>query len=142
MGSVQNALKAVGEDVQSICMHGSASPCIQPSLISEVVKMARRDGAAVAAMPANGKLLRVGKGAIITEALDANELWSLQTPAACRLDWLQQSLGAAAKKKKYPEDLVEAMAALKKPVRLVANGRPNIQLRQPTDLMMALALLT
>lgn len=141
MGSVQNALKVVGEDVQSICMHGSASPCIQPALIAEVVKAARRDGAAVAAMPAAGKLLRVGKGALINEALDATELWSLQSPAACRLDWLRQSLDAAAKKKKYPDDLVEAMTAIKKPVRLVANSRPSIQLRQPTDLMMALALL-
>ena len=142
MGSVHNAFKALSEEVQLVCMHGAARPCIQAALVAEVVKAARRDGAAVAAVHAGNKLMRGGKGDVIKETVEADDLWAVQSPAACRLDWLQQALTAAAKKKKYPGDLVDAMTAIKKPVRLVTNGRPNIQLRQPSDLMMTVALLS
>ena len=142
MGSVHQALKVVQADVEAVCLHGAARPCIQTDLVSQVVKAARRDGAAVAGAPVSGALMTAGKGDIIKGPVDTAELWAVQSPSVCRLDWLQQALTAAAKKKKYPDDLVEAMTGLKKNVRLVANNRPNIQLHQPTDLMMAVALLS
>ncbi|TAN36406.1 MAG: hypothetical protein EPN23_08535 [Verrucomicrobia bacterium] len=142
MGSVQHALKAVGEDVELVCIHGASRPCIQSALVSDVVKVARRHDVAVAGRPVGGTLLTVGKGEVIKEAVDAADWWAAHLPAACRLDWLQQALTLAGKKQKYPADLVEAMNLIKKPVRLVANSRPNIQLRQPSDLMMAVALLS
>lgn len=142
MGSVQHALKAVHEDVELVCLHGASRPCLPTTLVSEVVKAARRHGAAVAGAPIGGLLMTTGKGEVIKEALDAAALWRTQSPAACRLDWLQQALALAAKKQKHPADVVETLGLIKKPIRLVANGRPHIQLHQPTDLMMAVALLS
>lgn len=140
-GSVHHALKYVGEDVQFVCLHGAGRPCIQTVLVSEVVKAARKEGAAAAAATVGTQLLATGKGDIVKEVVDASALWSLQTPVACRIDWLKLALDTAAKKKKHPADIVEMLALIKKSVKLVANPRPNIQLRQPTDLMMAVALL-
>ena len=142
MGSVQHALKAVSEDVELVCLHGASRPCIQTALVSEVVKTARRHGAAVVGALVGGLLMTTGKGDVIKEALDAETLWRAHSPSACRLDWLHQTLTLAGKKQKHPADVIEAMSLIKKPVRLVANSRPNIQLRQPTDLMMAVALLS
>jgi len=142
MGSVQHALKAVGEDVQFVCIHGASRPGIQSALVSEVIKVARRHDVAVAGVPVGGTLLAVGKGEVVKEVVDAEALWAAHLPAACRLDWLQQALSLAGKKQKYPEDLIETMGLIKKPVRLVANRRPNIQLHQPHDLMMAVALMS
>jgi 2-C-methyl-D-erythritol 4-phosphate cytidylyltransferase len=141
-GSVQHALKYVGEDVQFLCLHGAGRPCIQAGMVSEVVKAARKEGAAAAGAPIGTQLLATGKGDIVKDVVDASALWSLQTPVACRIDWLKLALEAAAKKKKHPADIVEALGLIKKSVKLVTNPRPNIQLRQPTDLMMAVALLS
>jgi 2-C-methyl-D-erythritol 4-phosphate cytidylyltransferase len=140
-GSVQQGLKAVGEDVQMVCLHGAGRPCITHALVSEVVKGARKEGAAAASARVGGQLLTTGKGDVVKDVVDASAHWALQSPVACRLDWLQQALAAAAKKKQQPEDLVELLGQIKKPVKLVANPRPNILLRQPTDFMMAVALL-
>jgi 2-C-methyl-D-erythritol 4-phosphate cytidylyltransferase len=142
MGSVQHALKAVGEEVELVCIHGASRPCIQSALVSDVVKVARRHGVAVAGMPVGGTLMTVGKGDVIKDSVDAEALWAAHSPAACRLDWLHQALTLAGKKQKHPVDVIETMSLIKKPVRLVANSRPNIQLRQPADLMMAVALLS
>ena len=142
MGSVQHALKAIGEDIEFACIHGASRPCIQAALVSEVVKTARRHGVAVAGAPVEGSLMTVGKGEVIKESVDAEALWKTQLPAVCRLDWLRQALALAGKKQKHPADVIETMSLINKPVRLVANGRPNIQLHQPTDLMMAVALLS
>ncbi len=140
-GSVQHALKYVGEDIQFLCLHGAGRPCIQAGLVSEVVKAARKDGAAAAGVPVGQQLMAAGKGDLIKEVVAADTFWHLQSPTACRLDWLKLALESAAKKKKHPADIVEALALIKKTVKLVANPRPNLHLRQPTDLMMAVALL-
>lgn len=140
-GSIQQGLKAVGEDVQFVCLHGTARPCITSALVSDVVKGARKEGAAAAAALVGGQLLITGKSDVVKEVVDASAHWALQSPVACRLDWLQQALSAAAKKKAHPADIVDLLAEIKKSVKLVANTRPNILLRQPTDLMMAVALL-
>jgi 2-C-methyl-D-erythritol 4-phosphate cytidylyltransferase len=139
-GSVQHALKVLAEDVQMVCMHGSGRPCIQTSLVSDVIKAARKEGASAAGAPVGNLLMATGKGDVVKEAVDASALWTLQSPSACRLDWLQEAFAVAAKKKIHPENVVELMGLIKKSVKLVANPRPNIQLRQPTDLMMAVAL--
>ena len=78
---------------------------------------------------------------MVTEVVDASAHWALQSPVACRLDWLKLALAAAAKKKAQPADIVDLLGEIKKSVKLVANPRPNILLRQPTDFMMAVALL-
>jgi 2-C-methyl-D-erythritol 4-phosphate cytidylyltransferase len=140
-GSVQHGLKYVSDDAQCVCLHGAGRPCIQGNLISEVVKAARKDGAAAAGAPVGGQLLAAGKGDVVKEVVDASALWQLQSPVACRRDWLKLALETAAKKKKHPADIVEALSLIKKSVTLVANPRPNLHLRQPTDLMMAVALL-
>jgi 2-C-methyl-D-erythritol 4-phosphate cytidylyltransferase len=142
MGSVQHALKAVGEDAELVCLHGASRPCIQAALVGEVVKAARRHGAAVAGAPVGGMLMETSKGDVIKETVDAESLWRAYAPMACRLDWLRLALTQANKKQKHPADVIEAMSLIKKPVRLVTNGRPNIQLQQPADLMMAVALLS
>ncbi len=140
--SVQHGLKAVAEDVQMLCLHGASRPGITAALVTEVVKGARKEGAAAAASLVGGQLLVTGKGDVVKEVVDASAHWALQSPVACRLDWLQQALASAAKKKKQHDDLVSLLGEIKKPVKLIPNPRPNIQLRQPTDFMMAVALST
>jgi 2-C-methyl-D-erythritol 4-phosphate cytidylyltransferase len=140
-GSVQQGLKAFGEDVQMVCLHGAGRPCITTALVADVIKGARKEGAAAVGARLGGQLMVTGKGDVISEVVDASSHWTLQSPVACRLDWMREALTAAAKKKKTPEDIVELLGHIKKPVKLVANPRPNILLRQPTDLMMAVALM-
>ncbi len=67
--SVSKALARVKPDVDYVCIHDAARPCIADEWISEVFAAAEKSGAAICAIPVAGTLKRVGANHKIEETI-------------------------------------------------------------------------
>ena len=87
--SVQAGLAACDADTRFVVIHDGARPCITPDVVSEVVKLAKRVGAATVGRRITDTVKRVEKGTAVSGTEDRDKLWAVQTPQAFRLDLIQ-----------------------------------------------------
>jgi 2-C-methyl-D-erythritol 4-phosphate cytidylyltransferase len=86
--SVERALERVREDVDLVCIHDAARPCVASSWIDQVVATAAEKGAAILATPVAQTLKRVSDDGRIEETISRAGLWEAQTPQVFRRDWI------------------------------------------------------
>jgi len=82
--SVAKALAQVKSDVDYVCVHDAARPCLADEWISRIFEAAEKTGAAIFATPVAGTLKRVGADHKIEETVDRRGLWEAQTPQVFR----------------------------------------------------------
>ena len=86
-------------DIDFICVHDAARPCLADAWISKVFEAAEKHDAAILAIPVAGTLKRVGKNTMIEETVPRAGLWEAQTPQVFRRQLL---LEAYAKRGGHP----------------------------------------
>ncbi len=139
--SVQNGLNEMSEDVTVVAVHDGARPCIEPDLISQTIKCAKRYGSGVAAMKITDTIKYVEKGYTVKETIDRTKLWSVQTPQTFKLDLLNEAFVLLKKKNISVTDESSAVELTGHEVRLVPGSLTNIKITTPDDLQMAAALM-
>jgi 2-C-methyl-D-erythritol 4-phosphate cytidylyltransferase len=82
--SVEKALARVKPEVDFVCVHDAARPCICDPWIDEIFAAAEKSGAAIFAVPVAGTLKRVGADRRIVETVSREGLWEAQTPQVFR----------------------------------------------------------
>lgn len=141
--SVRAGIAALGRhgDIEIVAIHDGARPLVTTAMIRACIEGARRDGAAIVAIPATDTIKRVVGGTIV-ETLDRALLWSAQTPQAFRWQLLRDAL-AWADRGQHPPKTDEAglIEAYGHPVSVVHGERSNIKLTEPDDVVVARALL-
>jgi len=78
--SVAKALARVKPDIDYICIHDAARPCLADEWITAVFEAGEKTGAAILAIPVAGTLKRVGAGNKVEETVSRTGLWEAQTP--------------------------------------------------------------
>jgi 2-C-methyl-D-erythritol 4-phosphate cytidylyltransferase len=78
--SVSKALARVRPDIDFVCVHDAARPCLADEWISAVFAAGEKTGAAILAIPVAGTLKRVGPDHKIEETVSRAGLWEAQTP--------------------------------------------------------------
>jgi 2-C-methyl-D-erythritol 4-phosphate cytidylyltransferase len=78
--SVAKALARVKPDVDFVCIHDAARPCLADEWISKIFEAGERTGAAIFAIPVAGTLKRVGADHKVEETVPRTGLWEAQTP--------------------------------------------------------------
>ena len=78
--SVAKALAHVKPDIDYICIHDAARPCLADEWITNIFDVAQKTGAAIFAIPVAGTLKRVGANHEIEETVPRDRLWEAQTP--------------------------------------------------------------
>ena len=139
--SVLNGLEAMGEETRFVVVHDGARPCVSPELISATLKTARRYGSGVVGSKMTDTVKRVEKGSTVTETVDRNKLWAVQTPQTFRIDLLRDALNRAQAESVTVTDEAQAVELMGESVHLVPTGAPNIKITTPDDLPVAAALL-
>ncbi len=86
--SVQRALERLKPEIDFVCIHDAARPCLVEMWIDEVFAAAEKFGAAILAVPLAGTIKRVGKNHEISETVPREGLWEAQTPQVFRRDLL------------------------------------------------------
>lgn len=139
--SVMNGLKALDVDARFVVVHDGARPCVTSETISEVVKLARRCGAAVVGRHIWDTVKYVEKGTTVTRTEDRSKLWAVQTPQAFDVRLLKRAYDAVVEQKKEVTDDASAVELIGEPVKIYETEKPNLKITTVEDLRMASAIV-
>ncbi len=137
--TVSNALARVREEMDFVCIHDAARPCISDFWIDAVFQKAVETGAAILAVPVTATLKKVDDAGKIIETRSRDQLWEAQTPQVFRRDWL---LEAYQKRGDFvPTDDAQLVERLGKTVYVVPGSPLNIKITTKDDLRLAEQIL-
>lgn len=139
--SVRHALAQVHSEAEIVLIHDAVRPFVTQGMIEEVVAAARKEGAAIVALPMRDTVKQVRADGTIERTVDRTPLWLAQTPQAFRRDWIE-----AAHKKAHDEgiratDDAFLMEWLGYSVSVVEGSGENIKVTRPEDLVIGEAIL-
>ncbi len=133
--SVEKALARVKADIDFICVHDAARPCLADAWVSKVFEAAEKHDAAILAIPVAGTLKRVGKNTMIEETVPRAGLWEAQTPQVFRRQLL---LEAYAKRGGHPAtDDAELVERVGHAVAIVQGSPINLKITTNEDFRLA-----
>jgi len=120
-----------------VVIHDGARPCVTPELIQRGLKMAKRYGAAIAAVPVKDTVKIVGEGNVIESTPERGKLWLAQTPQIFSFDLIKK---AYEREEEATDDasLVERMGYR---VAVYLGSYENIKVTTPEDLTIAESFL-
>ncbi len=139
--SVRYALTQVPPDTEIVLIHDAVRPFVTLRMMAEVVAAARKEGAAIIALPMRDTVKHVRTDGTIERTVDRAPLWLAQTPQAFRRDWIETAHRKAhAEGVRATDDafLVEWMGYS---VCVVEGSGENIKVTRPEDLVIGEAIL-
>jgi 2-C-methyl-D-erythritol 4-phosphate cytidylyltransferase len=116
-----------------VVVHDAVRPFIDRRLIDAVVRAARREGAAICALPIAETVKRVREGRV-EATLERAGLWAVQTPQAFRYPLLVEAHEKARRDGFVGTDDAMLVERLGHPVGVVPGLERNIKITTPADL--------
>jgi 2-C-methyl-D-erythritol 4-phosphate cytidylyltransferase len=133
--SVMNALARVKPEIDFVCVHDAARPCIADEWITKVFQAAEKSGAAIVATPINGTIKRVKSDHTIQETVPREGLWEAQTPQVFRRQLL---IDAYARRGNFvATDESSLVERLGHSVTVVPGSPINLKITTQEDLRLA-----
>jgi 2-C-methyl-D-erythritol 4-phosphate cytidylyltransferase len=133
--SVAKALARVKPEIDFVCIHDAARPCLADEWIGRVFAAAEKSDAAILAIPVSGTLKRVRADHTIEETVPRAGLWEAQTPQVFRRQLL---LEAHAKRGDYlATDDAELVERIGHAVTVVTGSPVNLKITTREDLRLA-----
>ena len=140
--SVLNGVQVTNPTSDIVVVHDAVRPFVTERMIADVVKAARKHGAAIVAIPLRDTVKRVNFDGLIEETLSREKLWAAQTPQAFQRDILLRAHEQGETEGVDATDdafLVERMGLS---VSVVQGSFHNIKVTRPEDLQMGQAILS
>ncbi len=137
--SVHSCIKEM-EQVEIVLVHDAARPFITHDIISQLAQMAKEKGAAIAGVRAKDTMKKV-RGTLITETIDRDSLWMIQTPQAFRFDLLAEAEDVAEKVGFLGTDEAMLVERLGHEVHIVESSYENVKMTTKEDLLFGEAIL-
>lgn len=137
--SVLNGINAASG--RFVFIHDAARPFVTPEQISEVVNETHRFGAAALGVPIKDTLKTVKKDGMISETVDRENKYSIQTPQGFEIEMIRAAHREAERKDVSVTDdcaLAELSGAS---VKVVEGSSLNIKLTTPEDIILAEGIL-
>lgn len=141
--SVAAGLAACDLDTRYVVVHDGARPLVTPELISAIVAQVKKSPAVTVGRPMTDTVKRCEKGAVVTETVDREKLWTVQTPQAFQVKELRaayKALGAKGQTLEVTDDC-RAIELNGGTVKIVENLKPNFKITTVEDLQLAGSLL-
>ena len=139
--SVWAGLVALDPDVEIVAIQDGARPCTSPDVIGRSIEAAGRFGASVAAQRMVDTIKASDDGSSISEHLDRNRLWAVQTPQTFRVEVIRRALKAVREKGVSVTDDTAACELIGQKVQLVESVEPNPKLTHQDDVPLIERLL-
>ncbi len=132
--SVFNGMQMLEEDNPLVCIHDSARPLIETSLVRQLVQTANNWDAAVIGVKTKS-IIKICDGAqVIIDTPDQASLWEVQTPQVIRLNLLREGFEYAQDHQLTVADDGSLVELIGRPVKVVEGSYANIKLTTPEDL--------
>jgi 2-C-methyl-D-erythritol 4-phosphate cytidylyltransferase len=144
--SVRIGLDHIDASADFVAVHDAARPLITPEKITRVFQVCRQHGAAALAEPVTDTLKRAhvdpfdsrsGQVLTVTESVDRDQLFAMQTPQIFARELLVQAYEAVTAKKMSVTDEVSAAEQLGRKVVLVPSQDFNFKITYPRDFALA-----
>jgi 2-C-methyl-D-erythritol 4-phosphate cytidylyltransferase len=139
--SVFNALEAIGDSSGLVAVHDGVRPLIDPEMISRCVHAAVRFGACVPGIQADDTIKKADVENRVTETVDRNSLWLVQTPQVFRTDLLHRAHRQALLDGISGTDDASLVERIGHRVMIIAGSKTNLKITTASDLAIAEALL-
>ena len=137
--SVQAGLAAVGAD--RVVVHDAARPLVTRDLVARAVAALDNAEGATAAVPLHDTIVRVG-GELLSEVIEREHVWRVQTPQAFRREALEEAHRRALEQGiTDASDDAQLLRAIGKDVAVVRGDERNIKVTDLSDLELVEALL-
>lgn len=137
--SVHSCIKAM-QQVEIVLVHDAARPFITKPIIARLVEVAHEKGAVIAGVKAKDTMKKVRDG-IITETVDRESLWMIQTPQAFRFELLRHAEDVAEKQGFLGTDEAMLVERLGHQVHIVESTYENVKMTTTEDLIFGEAIL-
>jgi 2-C-methyl-D-erythritol 4-phosphate cytidylyltransferase len=135
--SVWNGLKRVADAADVVLVHDAARPLVTAQTIEAVIKAAREQGAAIAAVPEKNTIKVVSDAGIVKSTPVRSTLWAVQTPQGFRKEILIEANEKAETDGFLGTDDASLVERLGRPVHVVMSDYSNIKVTTPEDLLVA-----
>ncbi len=139
--SVRHALAQIPSDTEIVLIHDAVRPFVTFRMIAEVVAAARKEGAAIIALPMRDTVKQVQMDGMIERTVDRTSLWLAQTPQAFRRDWIETAHRKAHAEGMRATDDASLVEWLGYSVAVVEGSGENIKVTRPEDLVIGEAIL-
>lgn len=134
--SVLNGIYAASPKSELIAIHDAARPCIDIDIVNKAIIAAGKYHAAAPAIAVTSTLKRVSNN-IISETIDRDGLFEIQTPQVFRAEIIKAALTNAKKKEFNITDDCMAAEQIGVPVHIVEGSGRNIKITVKEDLDIA-----
>jgi 2-C-methyl-D-erythritol 4-phosphate cytidylyltransferase len=138
--SVYNGVYAASDKARLVAVHDGARPCIDIDTIERTIYAATKHHAAAPAVPVASTVKKV-EGMIISETVDREGLYEIQTPQIFKIEVIKAALTHAVNKSVSITDDCMAVEMIGVPVHITEGSRGNIKITDCEDLRIAEALL-
>lgn len=136
--SVWNGLKATeSRRAQYVAIHDAARPLVTPKIIADCLALAREHGAACCASPIPDTVKRASYELMVTDSVDRQGLWAMQTPQIFSATLIVQAYASLIAHNELVTDEVSAVQKLGKRVALLPNDDYNFKLTLARDIPLA-----
>lgn len=139
--SVYQGILAIKENCGIVLIHDGARPFVQERMIEETITIAKKQGAAIVAVPVKDTIKKVNIQGEVIETLDRKELWQVQTPQTFQYHLIKKAYENLQRKDMLVTDDGMAVEVLGHPVKIVEGSYDNIKITTPEDLMIAERIL-
>ena len=140
--SVRAGLDHLESVMRYVAVHDAARPLVTPQQIDRVFEQCRIHGAAALAEPINDTLKRADADLLVTDSVDRQELYAMQTPQIFERQLIAEAYRAVYTKNASVTDEVSAVERLGRKVALVLNDDFNFKITYPRHLPLAEFVLT
>jgi len=139
--SVWNGLRCLSSGGDLVLIHDGARPLVTESIIRDTVAAASRIGAAVAATPLSDTVKSVDANGRVTQTLDRQKLWTVQTPQVFRREIIVEAHERSRRNGYVATDDAALVERMGHPVQLVHCRDCNLKITVPEDFPLAEAVL-
>lgn len=135
--SVRAGLNHLESAARYVAVHDAARPLITAEQIERVFTQCRIHRAAALAAPINDTLKRADADLLVTESVDRQELYAMQTPQIFERGLIDEAYRAVYAENILVTDEVSALERLGRKITLVLNDDVNFKITYPRDLSLA-----
>jgi len=138
--SVREGLKAVEAGTEIVVIHDGVRPFVASEHLAESIKRCRTCGAVITAVPVKDTIKEAEDG-VVTNTLDRNTLWTIQTPQTFALDLILRAHQQAFEARITATDDAALVERVGHPVHLLRGSYYNIKITTPEDLALGEMIL-
>ncbi len=134
--SVGNGLDALGPEADIVMVHDGVRPFVSIEMLQQSIEVAHQSGGAICAIPVSDTLKRADEDGEVSETVDRQGLWRMQTPQTFSRPLLEEAFDKARADDYYGTDEGMLVERLGRPVKLVTGSEFNIKITRPEDLVL------